>query len=315
MKPITQLLKEGVVLGDGGYLIELERRGYVDSGSRRERVGTGRGSGQFTPEVAIEQPAALRELHREFLQVGSQVLQALTFFGTREKLSRAGYGEHTESINTAAVKLAREVAGDRALIAGSVSRTQLTEREGMGSLDKSRDHIAEQIRLLKDAGVDFLILETFFHLAEMKVALDCAAKAGLPAMAMMSFRPLISECTDGFTPAECARAMADLGAIAVGANCEQEPDRMLPLLREMRDASPVPIAAQPAAFRTTDACHCFTRQPAFPDDLETIQVSRKEFHEFGRIARSEGIGYAGGCCGANAAYIRALADGLESMRS
>jgi betaine-homocysteine S-methyltransferase len=309
---ITELLKSGPVLGDGGYLIELERRGYVDSGSGREKVGTGRGSGQFTPEVAIEQPEALRQLHREFLGAGSQVLQALTFFGTREKLNRAGYGAETESINAAAVKLAKEVAAGKALVAGSVSRTQLTEREGMESLGKSRDHLAEQIRLLKDAGVDFLILETFFHLAEMKVALECAAAAGLPAVATMSFRPLITQCTDGHTPTECAKVMADLGAIAVGANCEQNPKRMLALLREMRAAVSVPIAAQPAAFQTTDACHSFTRLPAFPDNLETIQVSRREFIDFGRAARTEGIGFAGGCCGCNAAYIRALAQGLEA---
>ena len=314
MKPIANLLKEGVVLGDGGYLIELERRGYVDSGSGREKVGTGRGSGQFTPEVAIENPDALRELHREFLNAGSQVLQALTFFGTREKLSRAGYGAETESINAAAVKLAKEVAGDKALVAGSVSRTQLTEREGMESLGKSRDHIAEQIRLLKDAGVDFLILETFFHLAEMKVALECAAAAGLPAVATMSFRPLISKCTDGHTPAECARAMADLGAIAVGANCEQDPRRMLPVLREMRAATKTPLAAQPAAFHTTEECHSFTRLPAFPDALETIQVSRQQFVDFGRVAKNEGIGYLGGCCGCNAAYIRSLARGVAGAK-
>jgi len=314
VKPISELLKESVVLGDGGYLIELERRGYVDSGSGREQVGTGRGSGQFTPEVALEHPEALRELHREFLHAGSQVLQALTFFGTREKLNRAGYGAQTEAINAAAVKLAREVAGDRALVAGSVSRTQLLEREGGGALGAARDHLAEQIRLLRDAGVDFLILETFFHLAEMKVALECAAASGLPAIATMSFRPLITRCTDGHAPAECARVMADLGAIAVGANCEQEPARMLPLLREMRAAVGVPLAAQPAAFRTTDACHCFTRQPAFPDDLETIQVSRREFLEFGRVARTEGIRYAGGCCGCNPAYIRALARGLAEAQ-
>ena len=314
MSPITTLLKERVVLGDGGYLIELERRGYVDSGSGREKVGTGKGSGQFTPEVAIEHPDALRELHREFLGAGSQVLQALTFFGTREKLNRAGYGAQTESINAAAVKLAKEVAGDKALVAGSVSRTQLLEREGLGSTDRARDHLAEQIRFLKDAGVDFLILETFFHLAEMKVALQCAAAAGLSAVATMSFRPLITACTDGHAPAECARVMADLGAIAVGANCEQEPRRMLPLLREMRAAPNVPIAAQPAAFHTTLDCHCFTRQPAFPDDLETIQVSRREFVEFGRSASSEGISYVGGCCGCNAAYIRALAQGLAEAK-
>src|SRR5438094_921014 len=183
MKSVIELLNEGTVLGDGGYLIELERRGYVDSGSGRERVGTGTGSGQFTPEVAIENPDALRELHREFLRAGSQVLQALTFFGTREKLNRAGYGAQTEAINQAAV------------------------------------------------------------------------------------RP----------------------------NCEQEPKRMLPLLREMRTAVNVCIAAQPAAFRTSEDCHCFTRQSAFPDDLETIQVSRREFEEFGRVAKTEGIGYVGGC--------------------
>jgi len=104
--------------------------------------------------------------------------------------------------------------------------------------------------------------------------------------------------------------MADLGAIAVGANCEQDPERMLPLLREMRAASNVRLAAQPAAFHTTDQCHSFTRLPAFPDDLETIQVSRKAFVDFGRVAKAEGIGYLGGCCGCNAAYIRALTRGL-----
>jgi betaine-homocysteine S-methyltransferase len=310
MKTIVELLNDGPVIGDGGYLIELERRGWVDSGSGREQVGTGRGSGQFTPEVAIESPDALRELHREFLMAGSQVLQALTFFGTREKLNRAGYGAQTVEINFAAVKLAKEVAGDRALVAGSVSRTQLIERQGMDALPTARDHIAEQIRLLKDAGVDFLILETFFHLAEMKVALEAAAVSGLPVVATMSFRPLVTQCSDGHTPAECARVMADLGAIAVGANCEQDPARMLGLLRGMRDAVDIPVAAQPSAFRTTDECHSFTRLPEFPDSLESIQIARREFTQFGRAARGEGIRYVGGCCGCNAAYIRSLAQGL-----
>jgi betaine-homocysteine S-methyltransferase len=312
---LPERMQKAPVLGDGGYLIELERRGYVDSGSRREKVGTGRGSGQFTPEVVLEHPDALRELHREFLRAGSQALQALTFFGTREKLNRAGYGAQTEAINLAAVRLAREVAGGQALVAGSVSRTQLVEREGMGALDKARDHLAEQIRLLQQAGVDFLILETFFHLAEMKVALQVAAASGLPVVATMSFRPLISQCSDGHSPAECARVMADLGAIALGANCEQDPARMLPLLREMRAAVSTPLAAQPAAFHTTDHCHSFTRLPQFPDELETIQVSRRCFEDFGAAARAEGIGYVGGCCGCNAAYIRALAEGLAQTES
>ncbi|MGL4513163.1 MAG: homocysteine S-methyltransferase family protein, partial [Lacipirellulaceae bacterium] len=73
----------------------------------------------------------------------------------------------------------------------------------------------------------------------------------------------------------------------------------------------IPLAAQPSAFITTDDCHSFTRLPQFPDDLETIQVSRKSFEEFGRVAAEEGIHFVGGCCGCNAAYLRALARGVN----
>ena len=310
MKNLKQELQNGTVLGDGGYLLELERRGYVDSGSGREKVGTGKGSGQFTPEVAIEHPDALRELHREFLKAGSQVLQALTFFATREKLTRAGYGSHTEDINRAAVRIAREVAGDQALVAGSVSRTQLFEREGSSAAQHAGDLFAEQIRFLQDAGVDFLLLETFFHLEEMLIAVDKARQTTLPIVATLSFRPDASRAADGRSPAECARVLADKGVDVVGANCEQEPSRMLPILREMREAVAIGIAGQPAAFRTTDATPCFTRLPQFPDDLESIQVPRSEFASFARVAHGEGINFIGGCCGANAAYIRAMAQSL-----
>jgi betaine-homocysteine S-methyltransferase len=311
-KSIATLMKEQApVLGDGGYLIELERRGYVDSGSGREKVGTGRGSGQFTPEVVVENPDALRELHREFLNAGSQVLQALTFFATREKLSRAGYGKQTEEINLAAVRLAKEVAGEQALVAGSVSRTQLFEREGAGVADHVRDLFNEQIRLLKDAGVDFLILETFFHLEEMQIALECAEASGIDVLATMSFRPTLEASSDGHSPERCAIAMADAGAIAVGANCEQEPTRMLPVVKAMGEAANLPVIAQPAVFQTMEQTPCFTKMPQFPDELETIQVARKEFEDFGRLAVVNRFGYVGGCCGSNAAYIRAMESGIR----
>jgi betaine-homocysteine S-methyltransferase len=287
----------------------------VDSGSGREKVGTGKGSGQFTPEVAIEHPDALRELHREFLNAGSEVLQALTFFGTREKLSRAGYGEQTEGINTAAVKIAREVAGDKALVAGSVSRTQLFEREGPSAAGHVRDLISEQVRLLVAAGVDFLILETFFHLQEMLIAIECSRGCSLPLVATMTFRPTLSQCSDGHSPADCARQMVDAGAAVVGVNCEQEPERILSIVREMRKAVMVPMAAQPAAFRTTDATPCFTKLPQFPDEMETIQIPRGDFERFAERAKEEGIQFLGGCCGCNAVYIRAYARGLAKARS
>ncbi|HJZ13278.1 MAG TPA: homocysteine S-methyltransferase family protein, partial [Acidobacteriota bacterium] len=106
-KGILQRLAEGPVLGDGGYLLELEKRGYVQAGP-------------FTPEVSITHPEALAELHREFFYAGAEVLQALTFYASEEKLSTVGLAGKVDEINTAAVRIAREVAGDSAaLVAGN----------------------------------------------------------------------------------------------------------------------------------------------------------------------------------------------------
>ena len=87
---------------------------------------------------------------------------------------------------------------------------------------------------------------------------------------------------------------------------------MLQILREMRRAVDVPLAAQPAAFRTTDAMPCFTRLPEFPDGMEQIQLPRSAFEKFGAQARAEGIQFIGGCCGCTSAYIRAAARGLAT---
>ena len=88
---------------------------------------------------------------------------------------------------------------------------------------------------------------------------------------------------------------------------------MLPVLRKIREAIPanVQIAAQPSAFRTTDAFPCFTKLPEFPDALESIQLPRSAFVEFGKAAKAEGIRFVGACCGANAAYIKAIKRGLS----
>jgi betaine-homocysteine S-methyltransferase len=188
----------------------------------------------------------------------------------------------------------------------------LFEREGPGAAGHVRDLISEQVRLLADAKVDFLVLETFFHLQEMLIAIECARTTGLPIVATMTFRPQLTHCSDGHSPADCARSMVDAGAEVVGANCEQEPERMLAIIREMRKAVSVPIAAQPATFRTTDAVPCFTKLPQFPDEMESIQLPRSSFERFAERAQAEGIQFLGGCCGCNAAYIHAFARGLSS---
>src|SRR2546429_9893671 len=106
--------------------------------------------------------------------------------------------------------------------------------------------------------------------------------------------------------------MVDSGWAAVGVSREQGPDRLLAISRKMRKAFSFPIAAQSAAFRTTDATPCFTRLPQFPDEMEAIQLPRSSFEQFAQRAKSEGIQFLGGCCGCTAAYIHAFARGLAA---
>src|ERR1700681_439374 len=93
---ILERLKDGPVLGDGGYLLELEKRGWVRAGP-------------FTPEVALLHPDALRELHAEFREAGADVLQALTFYASRDKLATGGLEDKMEDLNRRACKIARGV--------------------------------------------------------------------------------------------------------------------------------------------------------------------------------------------------------------
>ena len=110
-KGILERLAEGPVLGDGGYLLELEKRGYVQAGP-------------FTPEVVIEHPDALAQLHREFLRAGVDVLQTMTFYASEDKLSTVGMQGKVDDINRTAVQVARDVASEGdALVAGNLSLT------------------------------------------------------------------------------------------------------------------------------------------------------------------------------------------------
>src|SRR3954463_5276210 len=96
-KDILQRLAEGPVLGDGGYLLELEKRGYVQAGP-------------FTPEVVIEHPDALSQLHRGILRAGAEVLQTMTFYASDDKLATVGMQGKVDDINRASVQVARQVA-------------------------------------------------------------------------------------------------------------------------------------------------------------------------------------------------------------
>jgi betaine-homocysteine S-methyltransferase len=298
-KGILERLKEGIVLGDGGYLLELEKRGWVRAGP-------------FTPEVALTYPEALRELHVEFREAGADVLQALTFYASRDKLATVGFENRLADLNRAAVRIAKEVAGDRCVVAGNLSLTWMYAPDDKASHDRVRKLFDEQLDVQVSEGIDFVIGETFSYLGEALLCVERAKKTGLPVMVTMCFE-MEAKTPEGKTPAECARALVDAGADITGINCLRSPQHTLPLMAEMRKAVSGYLACQPVAYRTTDKNPDFTSLPAFPTELDPYQLSRGEMAEYARAARDAGVNYIGACCGAVASHVREMARVLGKL--
>lgn len=292
---ILKRLEEGTVLGDGGYVIELERRGYVIAGA-------------FTPELVLTHPHAIRELHHEFVLAGCDVLQVMAFYGSREKLATVGKADSTFEINQAATRIAKEVAGDDVLVAGDLCATWKWEADSPSARELVAGMFDEQIEAQE--GVDFFIGETFWHLGEALLCLErIKSQTNLPAMITMAFRATTST-DDGVSAADCARRLRDAGADIVGTNCMRDPARTLPVLREMREAVDGHLAAQPVAFACSDEVPWFTGTPAFPDRLDPTQLTRQELGDFARQAEDLGANFIGGCCGCLGSHMREMAIAL-----
>jgi betaine-homocysteine S-methyltransferase len=299
-KGILQKLKEGPVLGDGGYLLELEKRGWVRAGP-------------FTPEVALTNPEALRQLHIEFREAGAEVLQALTFYASRDKLATVGLQDRLEDLNRAAVRIAREVAGERCLVAGNLSLTWMYEPGSNVAKDRVRATFDEQLAVQVAEGVDFIIGETFSWLGEALIAVESAKRTGIPVMVTICFENQ-NNTAEGSSAAEAAKALVDAGADIVGMNCLRPPEHMLAPLEEMRKAVPHAfLAAQPVAYRTPADKPDFTSLPQFPFELDPLQLSRKEMAAYAQRARDIGVDYIGACCGSVAAHIREMARVLGKL--
>ena len=295
---ILERLADGIVLGDGGYIVELEQRGWVIAGA-------------FTPEVALTHSDAVRELHREMVQAGAEVLQVMAFYASRAKLETVGEGDRTVEINRAATKIARDVAGGDLLVAGDLSTTWMWQA---GDADSER-LVAEMFdeQIAAQEGVDFFIGETFHHLGEALLCLERVKRtSGLPAMITMSFRAEMTT-PDGFSAGECATRLADAGAEIVGVNCMRDPERTYPIIEEMRAATDVYLAAQPVAYACSNETPWFTGTAAFPDRLEPTRMTRYEMGDFAVRARDIGVNYIGSCCGSGAVHVREMARALGKI--
>ncbi|XP_057686997.1 betaine--homocysteine S-methyltransferase 1-like isoform X2 [Corythoichthys intestinalis] len=284
----------------------LEKRGYVKAGP-------------WTPEAAVTHPEAVRQLHREFLRAGSNVMQTFTFYSSDDKLENRGQNLQLSGaqINEAACDLAREVAGEGdALVAGGVSQTPAYMS------CESEAHVKtifkKQLEVFTKKNVDFLIVEYFEHVEEAVWAVEVLKTSGKPVAATLCMGP--EGDMNGVSPGECAVRLVKAGAQIVGVNCHFDPMTCVKAVKLMKEGVEkaglkAHYMVQPLAYHTPDCNHKgFIDLPEFPFAMEPRALTRWDVHRYAREAYDAGIRFIGGCCGFEPYHIRAVAEELAQER-
>ncbi len=302
MPDLSAMLEDGPVICAEGYLFECERRGYLQAGA-------------FVPEVVLDHPEVVEELHREFVHAGSDVVEAFTYYGHRQKLRVIGKENILEPLNRQALSIAARVARETGtLLAGNVCNTNVYEPES-AAVPEVRAAFGEQVTWAAEAGADLIIAETFSWLGEALLALAAIRDAGLPAVVTFAVHR-DGMMRDGVSPEDACRQAEQHGAAVVGLNCIRGPRTMLPVLERVREAVSCEVAALPVPYRTTEAEPTFQAlrdparggQQAFPTALDPFTCTRGELSEFASAALALGVRYLGVCCGAAPHHIRAVAE-------
>ncbi len=307
-KGLLERIAEGPVICAEGYLFELERRGYLSAGA-------------YVPEVVLEHPEVVAQLHRDFVHAGSDVVEAFTYYAHREKLRQLGKEELLEQMNRAALQIAKEVARETStLLAGNICNTNAYIVGDADSRKFVRTIFDEQVGWAVEAGVDFIIAETIDFSGEAMIALEAIKKTNLPAVVTLAIHRN-GVTLDDVAPEDACKRLEDAGADVVGLNCARGPDTLLPLLGPICQAVACPVAALPVTYRTKHseptfqslrdtACSCIPDDRPFPVALDPFTCNRYEIQEFTRAARELGVTSFGLCCGAAPHHVRSMAEAL-----
>jgi betaine-homocysteine S-methyltransferase len=304
-------LDKGPVICAEGYLFELERRGYLQAGA-------------YVPEAVLDHPEVVANLHREFVRAGSDVIEAFTYYGHREKLRLIGKEDLLEPLQRNALEIAKSVADEfdleRPLLAGNICNTNVWNPANDATSDQVTSMFDEQVGWAVEAGVDFIIGETFAYCGEARLALASIKRSGLPAVVTFAHHQE-EGLRDGLDLAEAAKMLEQEGADVVGVNCTRGPDTMLPDVKQIREAVKCHVAALPVPFRThaeqptfqslqDPECDCLPGDRPFPIALDPFTCNRYEMAGFARSAYNMDARYLGVCCGAGPHHIRSIAEEL-----
>ena len=303
---ITRLNKGPVICAEG-YLFAMERRGYLQAGP-------------FVPEVVLENPDVLTQLHREFIRAGTDVVQAFTYYGHREKLRIIGKENLLESLQKNALKIAHDVRKEfpklDLMVCGDVANTNIYDPADKKTIKECQKMYEEQVQWAKESNVDFIVAETISWVEEMKIALKAIKDSGLIAVTNFAI-PRGDKTRDGYSAEDACKMMEDLGADVVGLNCYRGPKMTMKLLKKVREKVSCHVAGLPVAFRTTEDnptflhitdsdCDCIPGDNAFPVALDNLLCNRYEFAEFAKDCLSKKINFIGTCCGGGAHHVREM---------
>ncbi len=257
-------------------------------------------------ELSLSAPDMVRQIHQEYVKAGAEILETNTFGATRPRLSAFGFGDKLAEINRAAVRLAREAAGEEAFVAGAVGPLGLhIEPLGPTSFAEARAAFREQIAVLLEAGVDALILETFGNLDELREAVLAAREEGgdeLPLIAQVTIDDF-GHLPGGADTETFTRTMDSWPVDVIGLNCSVGPKATLEVIERMMRFSSKPMSAMPNA--------------GLPQRVENRNIylcSPEYMSQYARRLLWAGVKIVGGCCGTTPDHIKLIRSETRSLQ-
>ncbi|PKL75317.1 MAG: bifunctional homocysteine S-methyltransferase/methylenetetrahydrofolate reductase, partial [Candidatus Melainabacteria bacterium HGW-Melainabacteria-1] len=291
LSPFRQRLAEGrLIVFDGGTGTMLYNRGVFIN--------------KNFDVLNLQQPDLVMAIHQDYLAAGAEVLETNTFGANPVKLKTHGLADQVEAINRAGADIARQVAGDQALVAGSIGPLGIKiEPLGPTSFDEACAYFEQQVQPLLAGGVDLFVLETFTNVDELAQAVRAVRKhTDLPILASVTVddegRTILGMPPEIFTP-----ILDALDIDAIGLNCSVGPKIMLDVIQQMQEYTDKPLAAQPNAGH-----------PRVYQDRTIYMCSPEYMASYARKLIKAGVQIIGGCCGTTPEHIHEIARSVKALQ-
>ena len=246
-------------------------------------------------ELSVTNPDVISGIHKKYLEAGANVILSDTFGATEMALSHKGKKGQSASITKAAVTLAKEAAGENALVAVDIGPTsEFLYPVGQYKMEDFFETFLIQLRAAKEAGADFAMIETQTDVSEARAAALAAKEIGLECAVSFTFQN--GKTLTGACPEVCAKIAEAAGAVAVGINCSEGPEQMMKTIGRLINATHLPVIVQPNAGLPQTAPDGSTYYPYSPEEMRKAMKTIVEM----------GAGAIGGCCGTTPEHIKAI---------